>query len=76
MAITAILVALWLIAGSTLIIQYFVLVTEFTFNKWLIVCIIFLTFGPFFLLVNILESILDLIMPEGWNDSNDDIDKH
>lgn len=67
--------ALWIISGCTLIIQYFDIANDLGLAKWMIVCFIFLAFGPCFLLVNILESILDLIMPEGWND-NDDIEKH
>lgn len=67
--------ALWIISGCTLIIQYFDIANDLGLPKWMIVCSIFLAFGPCFLLVNILESILDLIMPEGWND-NDDIEKY
>lgn len=67
---------LWIICGGTLIIQYFDIVKEMSFGRWVLMCAIFLSFGPFFLLINVLESLLDLIMPEGWNDNNDDIEKH
>lgn len=30
--------------------------------------IIFIIGGPFFAIVNVLEGILNVIMPEGWDD--------
>jgi hypothetical protein len=39
-------------------------------KDWLLAGIIFIIGGPFFAIVNVLESLLDCIMPEGWdNDS-------
>ena len=30
--------------------------------------VIFIIGGPFFAIVNVLEGILNIIMPEGWDD--------
>lgn len=35
------------------------------------IAIIFLVGGPFFAVVNILEILLDILMPEGWSDDED-----
>lgn len=32
--------------------------------------IVFIIGGPFFAIVNVLEGILNIIMPEGWDDES------
>lgn len=32
--------------------------------------------GPFFIISNILEAILDLIIPDGWKDDEDDFKRY
>ena len=36
-----------------------------------IVIIITIIGGPFFAIVNVLEALLDCILPEGWDDDDD-----
>lgn len=36
------------------------------------VLLIFLVGGPFFMVSTILEAMLNMFMPEGWNDNDDD----
>jgi len=36
------------------------------------VLFIFLVGGPFFMVSTILETMLNMFMPEGWNDNDDD----
>ncbi len=38
---------------------------------YIFVGIIFIIGGPFFIIVNVLENLLDIIMPEGWNNGSD-----
>lgn len=40
-----------------------------------IVCLITIIGGPFFAIVNILETLLDCILPERWDD-DDDFKRH
>lgn len=40
-------------------------------NK-IILIIILAIGGPFLVITSILESLLSIILPEGWNDDNDD----
>lgn len=37
-----------------------------------LVCFIFVIGGPFFAVSNILETLLNTILPEGWDDDEDD----
>ena len=57
---------LWSVCSLLVMIQYApcVLVCQ----DWLLAGIIFIIGGPFFAIVNVLEAILDCIMPEGWDD--------
>lgn len=36
-----------------------------------LVCFIFIIGGPFFAISDILETLLDTILPEGWDDEDD-----
>ena len=35
------------------------------------IVIVFIVGGPFFAIANILEILLDIMMPEGWSDDED-----
>lgn len=61
---------LWFILSSLALIQYGAYCSELNNIDKMIVMIIFLIGGPFFALVNILTAILDLILPEGWDDDD------
>jgi hypothetical protein len=49
-------------------IQYAPMCAGMPTKDWLLAGIIFIIGGPFFAIVNVLEAILDCIMPEGWDD--------
>jgi len=36
-----------------------------------LVCFVFIIGGPFFAVSNILETLLNTILPEGWDDEDD-----
>ena len=59
---------LWATTSLLVMIQYAPMCADMPRNDWLLAGIVFIIGGPFFAIVNILEAILDCIMPEGWND--------
>ena len=38
--------------------------------NYFLVGFIFIIGGPFFVIVNVLEALLDMILPEGWDNQN------
>lgn len=66
---------LWLVMASSVAFQYRDEIQEMEFSKQITVLIIFAVGGPFFAITNILSSLLDIFMPEGWND-DDDIERY
>lgn len=44
---------------------------KLSFKDQIIVFLIFIIGGPFFAIVNILEAILNVILPEGWDNDDD-----
>lgn len=65
-----IIAILWATCSLLIMIQYAPYCSEMPIGDYLIAGIIFIIGGPFFAITNVLESILDVIMPEGWD--NDD----
>lgn len=61
---------LWSFIAMTLIIQYIEALKEISSLDRFIACMIFILGAPFFLIVNVLETLLNCIFPEGWD--NDD----
>ena len=59
---------LWSVCSLLVMIQYAPLCVNMPTKDWLLAGIIFIIGGPFFAIVNVLEAILDCIMPEGWDD--------
>ena len=59
---------LWSVCSLLVMIQYAPMCVCMPTKDWLLACIIFIIGGPFFAIVNVLEAILDCIMPEGWDD--------
>lgn len=63
-----IITILWSVCSLLIMIQYAPMCVDMPTKDWLLAGIIFIIGGPFFAIVNVLEAILDCIMPEGWND--------
>ena len=61
-----IIAVLWAVCSLLVMIQYAPYCAEMPIGDYLIAGTIFIIGGPFFAIVNVLESILDVIMPEGW----------
>ena len=59
---------LWSVCSLLVMIQYAPMCIDMPTKDWLLAGIIFIIGGPFFAIVNVLEAILDCIMPEGWDD--------
>ena len=59
---------LWSVCSLLVMIQYAPMCANMPTKDRLLAGIIFIIGGPFFAIVNVLEAILDCIMPEGWDD--------
>ena len=68
-----IITILWSICSLLLIVQYAPICNKEVMSKFdiLIAGTIFIIGGPFFAIVNILEALLDCVMPEGWDNGNE-----
>lgn len=65
-----IIAILWATCSLLAMIQYAPYCSEMPMGDYLIAGITFIIGGPFFAITNVLESILDVIMPEGWDDDD------
>lgn len=63
-----IITAMWLAIFAMLSFQYIDILTIMSPGDQLAALFIFLIGAPFFLIVDVLEEILDYILPGGWND--------
>lgn len=61
---------LWGVFAMMTAIEYAPYCKDLSFAKRMTVLIICLA-GPIFAINNILSSLLDMILPEGWNDDDD-----
>ena len=59
---------LWAVCSLLVMIQYAPFCKNMPEGDFLLAGIIFIIGGPFFAIVNVLEGLLDIIMPEGWDD--------
>lgn len=59
---------LWGIMSLLVMIQYAPLCKDLPDGDKLAVGLIFLVGGPFFAIANVLETLLDCYLPEGWDD--------
>lgn len=66
-----IIAILWSVMSILVMIEYAPYCKDLSWQDQLLVSIIFLIGGPIFTIANILETILDCILPEGWGDDND-----
>jgi 4-hydroxybenzoate polyprenyltransferase len=59
---------LWAIISLLVMVQYAPACKDLNWKDQLLVGIIFIISGPIFAAANVLEAILDCILPEGWGD--------
>ncbi len=72
MEISGIIIAiLWSAMSLLVMIQYAPACKDLSWQDQLLVGIIFIIGGPIFTIANVLEAILDCILPEGWGDDDD-----
>ena len=62
---------LWAIMSLLVMIQYAPACKDLNWHDQLLAGIIFVIGGPIFAAANVLEAILDCILPEGWGDDDD-----
>lgn len=62
-----IIAVFWSVCSLLVMVQYAPMCADMPTKDWLLAGVIFIIGGPFFAIVNVLESILDTIMPEGWD---------
>ena len=63
-----IITTMWLAIFAMLSFQYIDILTIMSPGKQLAALFIFLIGAPFFLIVEVLEEVLDYILPGGWDD--------
>lgn len=61
---------LWTIISMIIMIEYAPACKDLSIRDQLIVIFIFIIGGPIFAAANILEAILNCILPEGWDDDD------
>lgn len=65
-----IIAILWAIMSLLVMIQYAPACKDLNWKDKLLVSFIFIIGGPIFTIANVLEAILDCILPEGWEDDD------
>ena len=71
MEISGIIIAiLWTTMSLLVMIEYAPCCKDLGWKDQLLVGIIFWIGGPIFTIANVLEAILDCILPEGWGDDD------
>ena len=65
-----IIAVLWATCSLLIMIQYAPYCADMSAGDYFFAGLILIIGGPFFVISKVLESLLDIIMPEGW-DSND-----
>ena len=61
---------LWAVISLVVMVQYAPACKDLSEKDKLLVGIIFIIGGPIFMAANVLEAILDCILPEGWGDDD------
>lgn len=62
---------LWITFSLVSLFEYFPQCRELTFFEQLVVILIFFVGGPIFAMNQVLTQLLDLFLPEGWDDDDD-----
>lgn len=65
-----IIAVLWATCSLLVMIQYAPFCQDMPAADYLLAGLIFIVGGPFFAITNVLEALLDIIMPEGWDDDS------
>lgn len=65
-----IITILWSAMSMLVMIEYAPYCKDLSLQDQLIVGLIFVIGGPIFTIANVLEAILDCILPEGWGDDD------
>ena len=65
-----IIIILWATCSLLTMIQYAPFCQNMPTENFLLAGTIFIIGGPFFAIVSVLETMLDTIMPEGWDSDN------
>lgn len=60
----------WLVFSSICILQYFDYVKDLDNTNKILVISVFMIFGPAIIMSNLAEELLDLFLPEGWDDDD------
>ena len=72
MAATWLIIILWGVLSTIMFIPNVPATKDLEEKDKIAVMIIFLLGGPFFAIANVLEQLLDCIMPPGWGGDDDD----
>ena len=65
-----IIAVLWATCSLLVMIQYAPFCQDMPDADYLLAGLIVIVGGPFFAITNVLEALLDTIMPEGWDDDS------
>lgn len=60
----------WFICSLLVMVQYAPFCKDLSNRDYFLVGFIFIIGGPFFVIVNVLEALLYMILPEGWDNQN------
>lgn len=60
----------WLVFSSICIVEYFHIIKELDDGEKVLVIALLLFFGPAIVMSNLAEEMLNLILPEGWDDDH------
>ena len=63
-----VITVMWLAIFTMLSFQYMDILTTVSPGKQLVALFVFLIGAPCFLIVDVLEEVLDYILPGGWDD--------
>ena len=61
---------LWMTLSTLTFLEYADSCGGLTFTQMLVVSLVFIIGGPFFAIANVLTMILDMILPDGWDDDD------
>lgn len=65
-------IILWMTMAGVVIVQYAPACKDLKGLDVIVVFLIFLIGGPILSMASILEAFLTVLLPEGWDDENDD----
>ena len=66
----------WFVFSSICFVEYFHIIKELDDGEKVLVIVLLLIFGPAIVMSNLAEEMLDLILPEGWDDNDNHISRY